>query len=157
MDSRRFDTLVRSLSHPASRRGALGGMVGALALLGDAAPGLAKHRHKKKPCPCKIGTTCGGVTYRCCSDDDCLSGKICEESVHDTHCVPCNDNGDGCLASRECCTGCCSRALPNVCTPAGEDFGHIPQGGLCSNPESKDCCLGLRCVIPRGAAFGTCH
>lgn len=49
MDTTQFDRLARSLSHPASRRGALGVLGGALALLGEAVPGLAKdHHHGKK-------------------------------------------------------------------------------------------------------------
>ena len=80
MDPRHFDHLVRSLSRPASRRGALGVVVGTLALLGGAAPGGAKRRHHgkaakqgarssaAKPSACKATKTSNSACAKFCAE-----------------------------------------------------------------------------------------
>ena len=127
MDDRRFDHLARALGRPASRRGVLGALAGALALLGAAVPGRAQGRP-------------GAVTV-------CYEGRTLALPAPAAQALlargatpgPCSPPGAiGCEAGRELCargTVCCG--VGDVCT--GEDFC-CPRAQYCR--LSDRCCPG---------------
>src|SRR5262245_26688095 len=121
MDPTRFDGVVRSLARSSTRRRSLAVLMGgALALLGEAAPGLAKPRHRHdadkhrsqasaKP-TCPKDSRCGNT---CCTVPDngtssCKKGKCV---------VSCNAGftqcGASCVETSTLCGGLCD----NVCDP----------------------------------------
>jgi hypothetical protein len=150
MDSTRFDSLVRALARPASRRGAVGVMVGALALLGEVAPGVAGRRGGGQKCPTKAdkqtcaqwcastfgastpeakrcineAAKCQGLCYSRCGQ---LDGPHFERKLCGTECVElgtnknCTDCDDVCTAPATCLQdGCCT---PTTCDALGATCG----------------------------------
>ena len=133
MDSRRFDRLVRSLGRPASRRGALGLVIGGLALLAEAAPGVAKHKKR-----------CKGGKLKC--------ARVCIDPQADfNNCGAC---GNVCGPGQRCQAGACTGGPPITCTeqPDLTDCGSGRQcsGGVCATPPNcgvapERCASALDC------------
>jgi hypothetical protein len=153
MDPTRFDRLVRSLDRMASRRGAFGIVVGALALLGDAAPGLTtRRRHKGIRHRRQVSAAEAGGISACV--------EFCAEEF-----------GAGTPAARTCtrdaATGpspdvCRSRQQPGVlfCEPARTIEGcdvcsERPSCGPEGCPpctSSADCAAGSACLVGSACA-----
>ncbi len=116
MDSKQFDTLARSLSHPGSRRGALGLLGGALALLGEAVPGLAKdhhhgkrHQHHPPGNPPGAGG-CDASPNLCTTTADCCGNRVCAQ------------NGCAIPDRPRCCSGVGQWCSGNSCECCGPDL-----------------------------------
>jgi hypothetical protein len=165
MDPTNFDRFVRSLTWPASRRGALGVMVGALALLGQAVPGVAKQRHHQSTAghsPGRAATTgtCKAAGKACAKNGQCCSGNctpapgktsvagsgsICCAAGQiqypaGTCCSGCLPYGTACTADTQCGSGICNTiyAICYQCLPANST-----SIGYCT--RDAECCPGLTC------------
>ena len=125
MDGSTFDRLARAVSGASSRRRALGGLLGALGLLGarvdEAAAKNCKkitNKAKRKKCLAKAkGTTpvppscpegqrlCRGVCLSvliCCDENDCAGGRTCQDGT--CACPAAKPHEcDGSTLCRECC------------------------------------------------------
>ena len=146
MDPTRFDSLVRSLSRPASRRGALGVMVGALALLGDAVPGLAHRQQQHRRCTAFCAKVFGANrrAARRCTRAAARGKGLC------ARCGAANARRVCCArtAANTCPTyagaTCCSNPTP-TCTRSGTCVcakGSCGAGSVCCSDQcvSGDCC-----------------
>ena len=104
MDADRFDSLVRLLGSPATRRALLGvavASVGAVAALDPAAAHHHKKRLKKQHATCHDGKLNGHET-----DVDCGGGT----------CPRCAD-GKTCQVANDCVSGTCASGQCAACTP----------------------------------------
>ena len=160
MDTRRFDDLIRSLSFPASRRGILAVLSGALFLSIplvssiDETEAKRKKRRKKRrkkggsspsptsppstpPPPTTCSPTCSGVT---CGEADgcggtcgCAAPAVCDAAG--SRC--CNPEGTTCTSFEGCCSQTCDSLVGGgTCAPC--------RGRTCS--ATRPCCGGLSCV-----------
>ena len=178
MDPRHFDGLVRSLAQPASRRRAVSLVIGgALALVGEAAPGVAKDRRHGAAKPRRHGKTgsrakptCGKAGATCALPSDCCSNLDCLDAV-------CGKAAGGCPSGQRKCGGSCCPAVPNgtptcakgtcgftcddgftACDASCVDASTLC-GGLCGNVcGAGETCCGFSCVDTSsdGAHCGTC-
>src|SRR5690349_18362971 len=146
MDPTRFDRLVRSLAQPASRRRTLGVLVGgALAIVGDAAPGVAK-RHHRTPKP-HAKPTCGKAGAPCAIPSDCCSSLDCIDTV-------CRKPAAGCPSGQVKCGGSCCPAVANGApTCAKGQCGVVCNGGfhVCAGQ-----CVSNQDVATCGASCSPC-
>ncbi len=160
MDTRRFDDLIRDLTFPASRRGILAALTGALFFSVPLASSLneaeakRKKRRKKRgrkggsspspiappsspPPPPTCSPTCSGVT---CGEADgcggtcgCAAPAVCDAAG--SRC--CNPEGTTCTSFEGCCSQTCDSLVGGgTCAPC--------RGRTCS--ATRPCCGGLNCV-----------
>ncbi len=129
MGHTRFDNLARSLAQPASRRGALGVVVGgALALL-DASTGTAKRRHRRG----KGAQPAGGGNSQCArfcaavfGADTAAAGQCTSDAAHGKGlCHQCG--------AANASTVCCQRTSANTCP-------NYPAATCC--PDGQTCTQG---------------
>lgn len=166
MDANRFDDVIRSLAASPSRRTVLGltlgGGLGALLGVVDAAAKKRKGRHKNKDRNkntkrrCLVGQRrcrdrrCHG----CCSDADCGGNEcalgVCRdcprnERLCDGACIP----GDACCTSDDCDGAPCERGRC-LCADGQRDcHGRcIPEDACCSSSDCGPCetCQNDRCL-----------
>jgi len=127
MDARRFDTLARALGRPASRRGVLAALGGALGLLGAAGPAVAQGA------PPRVTVCHNGETLVL---PEPAAQALRARGAASGRCGP--PGAIGCEAGRELCargTVCCG--VGDACT--GEDFC-CPRAQYCR--VSDRCCPG---------------
>jgi hypothetical protein len=167
MDADHFDTFIRTLTAPGSRRGALAALLsGTLSTLTLASTdarkrkGRGKKKKKKKkkkgkdgtepepvepvnPCPDKV--LCNGeciASDQCCSKADCpaTSAYRCCNGVCTDELI---DAGDPCLESRECCSDYCVEhdRGRHECAATCRGKPCSPEGG---------CCRGFTCLATGG-------
>jgi Stigma-specific protein, Stig1 len=144
MDADRFDSLIRSVSDPASRRTLLGASVGGvLAALGqDDATGKKKGKkckHGKKFCDGSCVKTatdprnCGSCGKRCQINAICNAGQCqCKTKTCDAH------------------AQCCASGMACECFTVGNPFGftnpsdckpiNCPVEQQCIGPKCQACC-----------------
>lgn len=148
MDGNRFDALARAFTAAATRRRALGGIVGAV-LAARAGGSAALTR-------CRKHSQCGGGLQRCC-DKRCV-----DTSDNPRHCGACNQI---CNEDEVCRNGACRSTCPGDlvrcgperkcvnlktdetnCGRCGKEClpGETCEGGACK-------CSGSRCLDPEGA------
>jgi hypothetical protein len=104
MDADRFDSLVRRLGSPATRRTLLGATVGGVVAVAGLESAAAKHHkkhHKKHHATCHDGKLNGNET-----DVDCGGGT----------CPRCAD-GKACRVDNDCVSGTCTDGQCVACTP----------------------------------------
>lgn len=156
MDADRFDSLVRNLTRPGTRRAALGVLAGS-ALAAAAESAAAKHKKKcKKPRQLCSGTctnvqkdphNCGQCGHACAADETCQAG-VCT-------CVP-NCTGKHC--GDDGCGGTCGTCPGTTCTGTTLTT-QTCDAGVCT-PHASDCgagqvCFHNACCTKRTAP--TCH
>jgi hypothetical protein len=160
VDADRFDALVRSISF-ASRRSALGGLLGSGLTLFLAQVGVEQVAAKK----CKPGRKrCNGRCIPekdCCRDLDCAKGATCRNGdckcpgkhgkVCRNKCVNLAKDGDNCgecgnaCITGQCVNGACKCAeaahCPGDCLCATRVDGEFPNNGACqSGVRENDTC-----------------
>jgi hypothetical protein len=173
MDSRRFDTLSRTLATTGTRRGALAALLaGSVGLLGLSQPAQGRKRRRGGGGGVTIQGPCGdgsGPDNTCERPSDCCTG-ICERSApgKPKRCR-CRRQDQPCTEPRNCCQGagqalvcdegtCRSRCAAVTCTPLDEchEAGVCdPATGTCSDPKKMD---GAECNFTRDGfpAIGQC-
>jgi hypothetical protein len=166
MDATQFDAMVWALRARGSRRGAVGGVVGAaLALLGVAGPGAAKRRHhrdakrrhpqtaKQKAPGCKRGkggnSACAHFCAAVFGADTAAAGQCTSEGAKcQGVCAQC---GPGCTAN-------CQTLCGQQCVDAQTDVNHC--GASCTACTGDDCnapaCLSGTCGTTPVNAGGSC-
>lgn len=172
MDPHAFDRLVRGFSRTASRRRALGGLLGG-ALSVAAAPVAAHHRHTHKPngaaCTqggqCQSGQCCGATRRKpgrcraCCETASC-DNQVCVggQCVDCTSYSQCGATGAGhiaCVAGR--CWGGNTCATSNDCVAPLSCFGTYTSPHLetfCMFPN--ECAQDSDCASNRVCVLGIC-
>src|SRR5690348_11433575 len=151
MDPARFDNLVRSLTKPASRRGALGVVGGAALALLETSRSDAKRRHRHGN---GKGTQAAGGGNSACAHfcaavfgaDTPAAGQCTSDAAHGKGlCYQCGpaSNGKQKLCGTTCLptSGCCTNAdctLPQTCGGGGKPnvCGCIDNGTAC---QGKNC------------------
>lgn len=132
MDPSRFDTLARALVQPTSRRRALGVLGGALALLGAAAPGLAKSRRP----------AAGRQKVVLCHNGHEIAVPTPAMEAHLAHgdtlgpCTPPPPPQDS--------GGCAQKNLFGICTPFQAGF-------------TAPCCGQMTCELTAGLLVASCE
>lgn len=145
MEGNHFDDVVRHLSEPGSRRGALRLLAGALAVLagGQVSASLAKAKKKKKGKKKKKRSDCTKA---------CPNGFVRDKQTCECQCLPqpCPDgklfNVDECRCTcpsgmRECRHGCVGR---NECCPSDPPCPEDPKG-CCYSPGVEVCTIDGCC------------
>jgi hypothetical protein len=149
MDPTRFDSLARSLGRPTSRRGALGLVVGVLALRGEGAAGVAKPRHRhqerakqrakrhraqasaSKPAACRATTASNSACAKFCARTfgaDTPAASRCTSDA--TKCQgPCYQCGPA-------CTDHCQTLCGTTCTTLGTNTNCTACADVCVAPET---------------------
>ena len=108
MEGRSFDGVARRWATGASRRGALGLLVGAVlsAVLGqEPAEARRRRRCRQRGQACRRSRQCCGQQLDCASNGNPLAGRVC-----------CGQRGFGCSDGSQCCGGFVCNPGTRTCT-----------------------------------------
>ncbi|MGI9252488.1 MAG: hypothetical protein ACR2J8_01980 [Thermomicrobiales bacterium] len=148
MDSRRFDAIVRRLTEPNSRRGALAGMVAFASVVASRPGSEAK-------------SACRYPGMACRSDSACCKGSFCDEGQCrcDAKLVQC---GDFCLSKKGASQQRCCKPYKSPCVyhdripccGASICTGRLNDEWVCCGldihpctPETADYCCSKHCTV----------
>jgi hypothetical protein len=162
MDAENFDAWTIRLTHPRSRRGLLGGVLGFLTGVIGAQEGEAKrtrarttHRdrtqtRRRKRQALASAMKCRAVGHPCGERQTCCPGLGCTASDRGSarRCTPCAAEGAYCASDEDCCGELvCDDRFPFCVTcEKEEDFCQIPFCNCCPGLEITCDETGCRCV-----------